>query len=68
MAFLNNLEIPVPLGIYEIYDLDEFYNNLSLLVSKNIKNNTWIFKIDNEFNGMVYIFSGFGNIFNIFIY
>lgn len=29
MNFLNGLDIPIPLGIYEIYDLDEFYNSLA---------------------------------------
>ena len=51
MAFLNNIDIPIPLGIFEIYDYDEMINSLTILISNNLDVNTWLFKIDNEFNG-----------------
>jgi hypothetical protein len=52
--FLNELFIPTPLGVYEIYDLEEFYDSLSQLISNNLHTDIWIFKMDNEFNGIIY--------------
>lgn len=49
--FLNGLQIPVPLGIYEIYDKEEMISNLANLMKQNIDTDSWIFKIDGEFNG-----------------
>ena len=53
MNFLNTLEIPVPLGVYELYDINEFYNSLSVLITNNLNIDSWILKIDNEFNGIL---------------
>jgi len=44
-------EIPCPPGAYEIYDEKELINSLTILIANNININTWIFKIDDEFNG-----------------
>lgn len=44
-------EIPCPPGAYEIYDEKELINSLTILIANNIGINTWIFKIDDEFNG-----------------
>ena len=52
MTFLNKLEIPIPLGVFEIYDQDEIINSLTILISNNIFTDTWLFKIYNEFNGI----------------
>ena len=51
MTFLNNINIPIPLGVFEIYDHDEIINSLTILISNNLFTNIWLLKIDNEFNG-----------------
>ena len=43
--------MPVPLGAYDIYSFDEFCAVLTKLIAHHLYINTWIFKIDNEFNG-----------------
>lgn len=44
-------DVPTPISAYDIYDKAEFLNSLARLVSHNLFVNTWIFKIDDEFNG-----------------
>ena len=44
-------DIPIPVSAYDIYDRAEFEQALSRLIAKNLDVNTWIFKIDDEFNG-----------------
>ena len=56
MTFLNKLEIPIPLGVFELYDMEEIINSLTILITNNLNTNTWIFKIDNEFSGIIYLF------------
>jgi len=46
LSFLNNLDIPTPLGVLEIYDFEEILNSLSILISKNLNTDVWILKID----------------------
>lgn len=44
-------DVPVPIGAYDIYKYDEFCQQLTKLIAHNLYINTWIFKIDDEFNG-----------------
>jgi hypothetical protein len=44
-------EINSTVSAWDIYDEDEFYNQLTSLIISYPKYNTWIFKINNEFNG-----------------
>jgi len=44
-------DVPVPIGAYDIYSLDDFVAQLTKLISHNLYINAWIFKIDDEFNG-----------------
>jgi IQ domain-containing protein H len=53
LQFLEGLNIPIPLGVMEIYDLDELYNSFTLLISSNLNTETWLLKIDNEINGFL---------------
>ncbi len=46
-----NCDIPCPPGAYEIYDEKELINSLTILIANNLNINTWVFKIDDEFNG-----------------
>jgi hypothetical protein len=43
--------VPTPICIVDIYEEQEFYHSLAQLISKNLYVSTWIFKIDDEFNG-----------------
>lgn len=43
--------MPTPISSVDIYDEDEFILSLAKLISNNLYVNTWIFKIDDEFNG-----------------
>jgi|TARA_B110000285_G_C15132295_1_gene624467 IQ domain-containing protein H len=44
-------DVPVPIGAHDIYNYDEFCEQLTKLISHSLYINTWIFKIDDEFNG-----------------
>jgi IQ domain-containing protein H len=44
-------DVPTPISAYDIYEKSEFHNSLARLVAHNLFVNTWIFKIDDEFNG-----------------
>lgn len=44
-------DVPSPISAYDIYDKREFELSLSRLIAHNLYVNTWIFKIDDEFNG-----------------
>jgi len=44
-------DVPVPIGAYDIYYQEEFVTQLTKLIAHNLYINTWIFKIDDEFNG-----------------
>jgi len=48
---LNLAEVPTPISAYDIYSKKGLLNSLSKLILNNIFVNTWILKIDNEFNG-----------------
>ena len=43
--------MPTPIAAYDIYDKKEFELSLARLIAHNLFVNTWIFKIDDEFNG-----------------
>lgn len=47
----HQAEVPIPMGAHDIYSIDEFMIQLTKLVAQNLYINTWIFKIDDEFNG-----------------
>ena len=44
-------DFPTPISAYDIYDRNEFESSLAKLIAQNLSINTWIFKIDDEFNG-----------------
>jgi hypothetical protein len=44
-------DVPVPIGAHDIYDQKAFITQLTTLIAHNLYINTWIFKIDDEFNG-----------------
>jgi len=44
-------DVPIPIGAYDIYSLDEFIHQLTKLIAHNLYINVWVFKIDDEFNG-----------------
>ena len=44
-------DVPIPIGAYDIYSLDDFCHHLTKLIAHNLYINIWIFKIDDEFNG-----------------
>lgn len=44
-------DVPVPIGAHDIYSSTEFIQQLTKLIAHNLYINTWIFKIDDEFNG-----------------
>ena len=43
--------MPTPICQVDIYDEQEFIHSLAQLIAKNLYVTTWIFKIDDEFNG-----------------
>ena len=43
--------MPTPIAAYDIYDRHEFNMSLSRLIAHNLFVNTWVFKVDDEFNG-----------------
>ena len=44
-------DVPTPISAYDIYDEQEFLMSLAKLIANNQYVSTWIFKIDDEFNG-----------------
>jgi len=44
-------DVPTPIASVDIYDEQEFYISLAKLIVSNQYVGTWIFKIDDEFNG-----------------
>lgn len=44
-------DVPSPICQVDIYDEQEFISSLAQLITKNLYVSTWIFKIDDEFNG-----------------
>lgn len=44
-------DVPTPIAAYDIYDRTDFEVNLARLIAHNLFVNTWIFKIDDEYNG-----------------
>jgi len=50
-TIFNTCDMPIPAGSYNIYDEKEFVLTLTKLIAYNFNVNTWIFKIDDEFNG-----------------
>ena len=44
-------DVPTPISAYDIYDEQEFIMSVSKLIAHNLYVSTWIFKIDDEFNG-----------------
>ena len=44
-------DVPTPISAIDIYDEQEFMLQLAKLIANNLYVNTWIFKIDDEFNG-----------------
>lgn len=53
--------IPTPPGAFDIYEEREFMATLTRLIAKNLLYDTWIFKIDNEFNGRGHAWLEVGN-------
>lgn len=43
--------MPTPISAIDIYDEQEFYLSLAKLIANNMYVQTWVFKIDDEFNG-----------------
>ena len=44
-------DVPVPIGAHDIYNENDFFEQLTKLIANNLYINTWIFTIDDEFNG-----------------
>lgn len=44
-------DVPTPVSSVDIYDEQEFHHSLAKLIVSNLFVQTWIFKIDDEFNG-----------------
>ena len=44
-------DVPTPIIAIDIYDEQEFMLQLAKLIANNLYVNTWLFKIDDEFNG-----------------
>ena len=44
-------DVPTPISAIDIYDEQEFMLQLAKLIANNLYVNTWLFKIDDEFNG-----------------
>jgi len=44
-------DVPTPISAYDIYERSEFESSLARLIASNLSVNTWVFKIDDEFNG-----------------
>ena len=44
-------DIPIPIGSHDIHNKEDFFDKLTKLIATNLYINTWIFKIDDEFNG-----------------
>jgi hypothetical protein len=44
-------EVPTAVGSRDIHEPVDFYKRLTKLIADNLYTNTWLFKIDNEFNG-----------------
>ena len=55
-------DVPTPLSAIDIYDDQEFILSLAKLIANNLYVNTWIFKIDDEFNGRGHAFLNIDNI------
>jgi hypothetical protein len=47
----NELQIPTPIGTCNIRSNADFYGQLTKLIADNLFINTWIFKMDTEYNG-----------------
>jgi hypothetical protein len=43
--------VPTPISSVDIYDEQEFFLSLAKLIMNNLYVHTWVFKIDDEFNG-----------------
>ena len=43
-------DVPTPISAIDIYDEQEFMLQLAKLIANNLYVNTWLFKIDDEFN------------------
>ena len=44
-------DVPTPVSSVDIYDAQEFHFSLAKLILSNLYVQTWLFKIDDEFNG-----------------
>lgn len=55
-------DVPTPICSVDIYDEQEFLRSLATLISKNLYVTTWIFKIDDEFNGRGHAYINVDNI------
>jgi|TARA_B110001450_G_scaffold166422_1_gene155132 hypothetical protein len=55
-------DVPTPICSVDIYDETEFIRSLASLISKNLYVTTWIFKIDDEFNGRGHAYLNVDNI------
>ena len=58
---LTAAEVPIPPGAYDIYDEKEFLATLTRLIANHIFIDTWLFKIDNEFQGRGHAYLEVGN-------
>ena len=43
--------LALPISSWDIYKIDDFYKNLTFLISNFLSVNIWIFKINNEHSG-----------------
>jgi len=48
--------VPTPISAEDIYDEQDFMLSLAKLISQNLYVNTWLFKIDDEFQGRGHAF------------
>ena len=55
-------DVPTPISAIDVYDEQEFMLSLAKLISNNLYVNTWIFKIDDEFNGRGHAYLNIDNI------
>jgi hypothetical protein len=54
--------VPTPVSSVDVYDEQEFILSLAKLIAGNLYVTTWLFKIDDEFNGRGHAYLNIDNI------